>query len=471
MDHTVDIAAIFAAQKAAAPARRLTFDRMARQVVLAQLSGALNRFRPELIAALAADMGKPESEALLWEFIPVLNEIAHARRHLRHWMRGSRASATLTFLGGSARLRPEPRGVSLIIGPWNFPLLLTLGPLVSALAAGNAVILKPSELTPATSAVVARMLRATFPADLVAVAEGGHAVAGRLLDLPFDHIFFTGGGGVGRIVMQAAARHLTPVTLELGGKSPAIIGPDADIAAAARHLVWGKFTNAGQTCVAPDYVLVHRSREAALTKALKAEIARVFGDAPEAVAASPNYARVVNDRHHARLRALLDEALAQGARIIAGGQSDAARRYFAPTLLTGTTGDMRISQEEIFGPILPIIAFDDPDQVIARINAGPKPLALYVFDRSRAFADRIIAATSSGTVGVNLNVIQFVHPNLPFGGVGESGVGAAHGHEGFRAFSHFRPVLRNRFLALPLLFPPYGRRTGWMIRILIWLAR
>lgn len=471
MDPTDDLHAVFARLKAANAARRLSFGRAERLAALARLRDALDRFRPELIAALAADMGKPEAEALLWEFLPVYNEIAHARRHLRRWMRTRRAATSLTMLGTGARIRPEPRGVSLIIGPWNFPMMLTLGPLVSALAAGNGALLKPSELTPATSAVIARMLRETFPTDLVAVAEGGPEVATRLLELPFDHIFFTGGETVGRIVMQAASRHLTPVTLELGGKSPVIVGPGADLAAAARHLVWGKFTNAGQTCVAPDHVFVHRSVAAALTTALTAEIARAFGATPEAIAASPDYARMVSDRHHGRLKALLDEALAEGALIITGGQSDAARRYLAPTLLGGTTGEMRISQEEIFGPILPVIAYDDPDRVIEQINAGPKPLALYVFDRSKAFADGIIAATSSGTVGVNLNVVQFAHPNLPFGGVGASGIGAAHGHEGFRAFSHYRPVLRNRFSALPLLFPPYGRRVTWMIRMLTRLVR
>lgn len=471
MDHFADSAAIFAAQKAAAPSRRLSFGLAARRAALARLADALDHFRPDLLAALAADLGKPEAEALIWEFLPLQGEISHARRHLGRWMRPRRAATSLTMLGTGARIRPEPRGVSLIIGPWNFPMMLTLGPLVSALAAGNAAILKPSELTPATSSVVARMLRETFPADLVAVAEGGPEVATRLLDLPFDHIFFTGGATVGRIVMQAASRHLTPVTLELGGKSPVIVGPGADIAAAARHLVWGKFTNAGQTCVAPDHIFVHRSIEAALTTAMTAEIARAFGATPEAIAASPDYARVVNDRHHARLKALLEEAQAQGAQIATGGQSDAARRYLAPTLLKDTTDDMRISQEEIFGPILPVIAYDDLEAVIDRINAGPKPLALYVFERAQAFADRIIAATSSGTVGVNLNVVQFAHPNLPFGGVGASGMGAAHGYQGFRAFSHFRPVLRNHLSALPLLFPPYGRSTACLTRVLGWLTR
>lgn len=458
---------VFAAQKSALAARRQSFGLKERRAALARLSRALLAHEGRLLAAMAADCRKPATEASLWEIVPVLNEISHARRHLRRWMRTSWVPPSLTMLGTSAALRPEPRGVALIIAPWNFPVLLALGPLVSALAAGNSAMLKPSEMMPATSAALAAMLRETFPADLVAVAEGGADVATELLALPFDHIFFTGSGPVGKIVMAAAAKTLASVTLELGGKSPVIVGPGADIARAARAIAWGKCANVGQTCVAPDHVFVHRSVEGPLVAALEGEIARAYGTAQT----SPDYGRVVNERHFARLTGLLDEALAMGATVVSGGQRNADDRFLAPTILTGTTPEMRISQEEIFGPILPVIPFDDLADPLAAIEAGPAPLALYIFEREKAFADRVLAASRSGTVGINLNVVQFVHPNLPFGGIGASGLGAAHGYAGFCAFSHLRPVLKNRFSALPLLFPPYGPRVRALAKALAWLVR
>ena len=467
MDHAA-LRAVFDRQAAAAAARRTSFGLRERRAALAALLAALDRHRASLLAAMKADYGKDETEATLWEILPVQTEIGHARRHLRRWMRPRKALPSLTMLGTSARVKPEAKGVALIIAPWNFPVLLALGPVVSAIAAGNSVILKPSELTPATSAALKMMLADTFPDDLVAVAEGGPEVAEALLDMPFDHIFFTGSTAVGRIVMERAARHLTPVTLELGGKSPVIVGPGADLAKAARWIAWGRFANTGQTCVAPDHVFVPRARKAELLSALKAELERFYGPDP---ARSPDYGRVVNSRHFGRLAGLLDDAVAQGATIAHGGARAADQCFLAPTILTGTTPTMRISDEEIFGPILPVIPYDDLAEAIGRINGRPKPLALYVFARDRSFIRRVQAETRSGGLGVNLTVAQFIHPNLPFGGIGASGLGAGHGRAGFETFSHPKPVLANRLSTLPLVFPPYNGRVRALTRLLLRFLR
>ncbi|WP_367615063.1 aldehyde dehydrogenase family protein [Rhodoplanes serenus] len=459
------IAALFAAQRQGVAVRRVSFDYAARLVALERLRDALVRREADIVAALAADFGKPATEVLLTEILPVRQEIAHARRHLRRWMRPRRVRPTLGLIGTAARVRPEPKGVCLIIAPWNYPLNLALGPLVSALAAGNAVMLKPSELAPATSTLIASLIAETFPPGLVAVVEGDATVAERLLALPFDHIFFTGSPAVGRIVMAAAARTLASVTLELGGKSPAIVGPGADPRKAARWIAWGKFANAGQTCIAPDHVFVHRSVADRLVAALEAEIARAYGADPSARRHSPDYARIVSRRHADRLHGLIESATGAGAQVLAGGEADPLARYVAPTLIARTTLDMAVSQEEIFGPVLPVIAYDDLDQVIARIDAGPKPLALYVFDRSRSFAEAITARTSSGAVGINLTLAHFLHVGLPFGGIGQSGIGAAHGEHGFRAFSHEKAILRDRFSVTPLLFPPYTPLVQRLVRL------
>lgn len=454
----------FDLQRAAAAERRAGFGLAERKAALARLRDVIVRREAELIAAMAADFAKPAPEVLLTELMPVLAEIAHARRHLRGWMRPRRVRPTLAALGTSARIRPEPRGVCLVIAPWNYPLNLALSPLVSALAAGNSVIVKPSELTPATSAAIAALVAEAFSPDLVAVVEGDAAVAQELLELPFDHIFFTGSPEVGKIVMAAAARTLASVTLELGGKSPAIVGPSADIARAARWIAWGKFANAGQTCIAPDHVLVHASVAERLKQALQAEIVRAYGADAAARKATADYARIVNDRHASRLAGLLADAVAKGARVLAGGAADG--RFIEPTLIDAVTPAMDIDRQEIFGPVLPLMVFEDLDVAIERINAGPKPLALYVFDADRAFVDRVIEQTSSGGVGVNLAVIQFSHLNLPFGGVNNSGLGASHGVYGFRAFSHEKPILTNRWSAIPGFFPPYEGRAGTFIRFM-----
>ena len=450
------IATDFATMRAGNAQRRLSFGLAERRRALDRLADVVRRNEAALVAALAADLGRPEAEAILSDYLPVLQEIAHTRRHLRRWMRPQRVWPTLATFGAQGRVQHQPRGTCLIIAPWNFPFQLAIGPLVSALAAGNAAILKPSEMTPATSALIARIVAETFPPDLVTVVEGDKAVAEQLLALPFDHIFFTGSPAVGRIVMAAAAKTLASVTLELGGKSPVIVGPGADLHQAADWITFGKFLNAGQTCIAPDHLYVHASVREPFLAALRTRIARAYGTS----AASPHLARIVTPAHAQRLAALIADAVEKGARPL-GAAPDG--QSLPPHLIEGTTPEMRISHEEIFGPILPILTYTDLDSVIATINAGDKPLALYVFDRDAARIERITRATTSGGVGVNLTLVQFTHANLPFGGVNTSGIGSAHGEAGFRAFSHERAILRNRFLLLPLLFPPYTPRVMRLI--------
>ena len=447
----------FAGQSAGVVARRQDFGLPERRAALARLAKAVRENEVALTAAMAADFGKPEAEVILTELLPVMQEIRHASRHLRRWMRPRRVAATLATFGTSARVRPEARGVCLIIAPWNYPFSLAIGPLVSALAAGNCAIIKPSEMTPATSALIARLVQETFPPSLVTVIEGGVDASQALLALPFDHIFFTGSPAVGKIVMAAASKTLASVTLELGGKSPTIIAPDANLKNAAKWIAFGKFANAGQTCIAPDHVYVHNSVKERFLAALRERIAQSYGEGGN----SPYLAGVVNDQHVARLSGLLQDAISKGAKVTLDG--GVKSRNMGPTLIDAMTPEMEIDHEEIFGPILPIIPYDDIDEVISQINTRPKPLALYVFGKSRAMTDRIVAATSSGGVGVNLTVAQFTHTGLPFGGVNSSGIGAAHGHYGFQAFSHERAILSNHFSALPLVFPPYSRRVKRLI--------
>ncbi|MCC7320524.1 MAG: aldehyde dehydrogenase family protein [Rubellimicrobium sp.] len=458
-DPAVAVAAAFEAQRLTRDARRTGFDLTARRAALRALSQALRREERAIIAALAADFGKPEAETLLTEILPVQHEIRHALRHLRRWMRPRRVRPTLATIGTSARIVPQPRGVCLIIAPWNYPLNLCLGPLVSCLAAGNSAVIKPSELTPATSALIAGLVARTFAPDLVTVVEGGADTVRALMAHPFDHVFFTGSAAVGREVMAMAARHPTSVTLELGGKSPVIVGPDADIARTAAWIAFGKFANAGQTCIAPDHLFVHESVHDALIAALKRRIGAISG--PDG--AGPHLARIVSDRHADRLAAMRAGAEAQGATIIAGGVQ--AGRSVGPALLSGMPEGSTLAREEIFGPLLPVIPYSDIGDVIARINDGPAPLALYVFGRDRARTARILAATTSGGAAVNLTVAHFTHSRLPFGGVGASGTGAAHGVHGFRTFSHERAVIENRFSPLPLVFAPYHRLRRTLIRL------
>ncbi len=416
-------------------------------------------------AAGHADFKKPAGEVDLGEILPVVIEANDAIRHLKAWMKPKKVWPTLLMAGTSGHVQYQPRGRCLILSPWNYPVNLTFGPLVSAIAAGNTVIIKPSEMSPHLAAVMAVVVAEVFTEDEVAVFEGDATVSQALLDLPFDHIFFTGSPAIGKVVMAAAAKHLTSVTLELGGKSPTIVDDTADLDLAAQNILWGKFTNDGQTCVAPDHVYVHESVKDAFVARCKTRLDKAYGAAAEAQKASPHLARIVNQRHTERLKSLLEDATSRGARVLAGGTVSIADSFVAPTLLDNIPADAKINGEEIFGPLLPIHGYSSLDEVIRRINADPKPLALYVFSRNPAHIERVMQETSSGGACVNHSVMQFLHGRLPFGGVNHSGIGNAHGHFGFKAFSHERGVVRTRLSLAAKLFAP-GETPSYLRKIL-----
>lgn len=442
-------------------ARRKDFGLRERRAVLARLAHWIRAHEADICAALTADMGKPEVEVQLSEIMPCLAEIGHTSRHLRSWMAPRRAWPTLLMFGTSAAVHPEPKGAVLVIAPWNFPFQLAVAPMAQAIAAGNGVVVKPSEMTPATSALIARMVAEVFAPDQVQVVEGGAEVSTALLEQPFDHIFFTGSPAVGKIVMAAAAKHLTSVTLELGGKSPVVVSKGAHIAHAAKWIAWGKVLNSGQICVAPDHVFAHESLIGPLTDAIRQQLRAM---------SNGGVSKIVNDRHFNRLSHLVEDAIAKGAKVEFLGGDRPGSRQMVPKLVTGMTPEMAIASEEIFGPLLPLIPFAHLDEPIAAINAGPKPLTLYGFG-DKALERRLRAETSSGTMAMNLTILSFTHQNLPFGGVGNSGLGAGHGKAGFDGFSHLKPVLKNRFTLMPLLFPPYGARVRKLARIVLGLAR
>jgi aldehyde dehydrogenase (NAD+) len=410
-----------------------------------------------ILDATAADLGKPAFEAFAAEVAGPIGDAKSARRQLERWAAPRRVATAPAALPARSHVRPEPLGVALIIAPWNYPFALALQPLVAALAAGNCVVVKPSEITPRCSALLAELLPRHTDPTAVRVVEGGVPETTDLLAQRWDHIFYTGNGTVGRIVMRAAAEHLTPVTLELGGKSPAIVDATADLDTAAARIVWGKFFNAGQTCVAPDHVLVEASVHDQLVDRMAAAINDFYGEDPQT---SAHYGRIVNDRHHARVSALLD-----GGVTVVGGQVDAADRYIAPTVMTDVDLDAPVMQEEIFGPILPVIPVQDVDEAIRFVTARPKPLALYLFSTDDDAVEAVLDRTSSGGVTVNHAWLHLINPSLPFGGVGESGMGAYHGQTGFEAFSHRKAVLhRAAGLEVPLLYPPHGRLAKQIVK-------
>ncbi|MDN5939453.1 MAG: aldehyde dehydrogenase family protein [Salinisphaera sp.] len=423
--------------------------------------------REAIHKACYEDFRKPPAEVDLTEIMPVVMEANEAVRHTRRWMKRRKVGTSMAMLGTQAWLRYEPKGVTLIIAPWNYPVNLVLGPLVSALAAGNTAILKPSEMTPNCSRVIEQIIRDTFAEDEVAVFQGAVETSQRLQDKPFDHVFFTGSPAVGKMVMGAAAKHLASVTLELGGKSPTIIDKSADLAKAARSVAWGKFFNNGQTCIAPDLTYVHADVREAFVDAVKAALRKMYGD-PEKMADNADYARIVNHKHYRRVRQLLDDATERGATVLAGGEHDDTQDFLAPTLIEGMPADAAIMQDEIFGPLMPIVSFTDAQAVIDDINSRPKPLALYVYAKDDAFIDRIIGNTSAGGSCINAAMMHYLHANLPFGGVNNSGIGSAHGHWGFKGFSHERAVLRDRYSTAYLLYPPYN---GFTRRLIEWTTK
>ncbi|WP_423357438.1 aldehyde dehydrogenase family protein [Pseudomonas citronellolis] len=460
-----DIQRVFEAQREAAlrlrgstVGERIAKLRRLREVILAH--------RDMVIEAAAQDFQRPPVEVDFTELMPVLMDISDCCRRLRKWLKPRKVRPSMMMLGTSAWVRYEPRGRCLIIAPWNYPLTLTLGPLVPAIACGNTVMIKTSEIAPKLSAVLVKIVRAVFDESEVAIFEGDASVAEALLALPFDHSFFTGSPEIGKLVMGAAAKHLTSVTLELGGKSPVVVDRSADVELAAKTIAWGKFINSGQTCIAPDHIYVHEAVRERFVECLRANLDAWYGEGAAAKAAP--LSRVINARHTQRVAALMDDARSRGARVLYGGVVDVEAHFVSPTLLDNLPDDARIMREEIFGPLLPILPFQHLDEVIARINAAPKPLALYIWSREENAIDALIARTSAGGTCVNHVAAHFLHHNLPFGGVNNSGIGSYHGEWGIRAFSHERAIVRTRVMLARLFFPPYtprlARILGWMLK-------
>ncbi|MFN3998759.1 aldehyde dehydrogenase family protein [Algoriphagus sp.] len=440
-----------------------------RSARLIKLRNWIKENQDQIRQALWEDFKKPASEVDLSEIFPVTSEINHTLKNLKSWMKPQGISTPLSMIGTSGKIYFEPKGTALIISPWNFPFNLTVGPLVSAIAAGCPAMIKPSEFSPSTSTLIEKMVKAVFPPEEVSVFLGEVEVSQELLKLPFDHIFFTGSPAVGKIVMKAAAEHLTSITLELGGKSPAIIDESADLNDAAGKLIWGKFVNCGQTCIAPDYILVHESQKDRLIMELKGFLQKFYDSGFKGIEKSPDYARIIGPRHFNRLSGYLEDAVSKGATLEFGGKTEKSTCYFEPTLLSNIAKEMDVFQEEIFGPILPILTFSKIDDVIALINSKPKPLALYYFGSDTRNSKKVIEETSSGNVVINDCIIHFLHNNLPFGGVNNSGMGKAHGHAGFLAFSHEKGVLKQRvgINNVTLLRPPYGIKAKKIIQSLI----
>lgn len=424
-----------------------------RRLQLEGLDRMLSECGAEIREALSQDLGKSSAESHLTEILSVRSEIRHTVKSLRKWTRPRRVRTPLTLGMASAAVQREPLGTVLIISPWNYPVHLLLMPLIGALAAGNTVVLKPSEMAPAVSALMARRVPEYLDPEAVVVVEGGADETTRLLEQRFDHIFFTGGSGVASIVMSAAAEHLTPVTLELGGKSPAWVDGSVDLKEAAESIVWGKFTNSGQTCVAPDHVLTTPELAEPLGEEISRAITRAYGSDPQQ---SGDYGRIVNERHTRRLGALLENS----GRTLIGGDVDIADRYVSPTVLMDVRPDAAVMDEEIFGPILPIVTVADHHAAIETINSRPKPLALYAFTRDAQVRSDFVEQTSSGGLAFNTVMTQLAVPALPFGGVGTSGMGRYHGEYSLQTFSHERAVLRKLPGPDPtrLVRAPVGRR-------------
>lgn len=430
-----------------------------RRAQLDALERMLRENEAVISEVLHKDLAKPAQEVVLGETALLFSEIGHARSRMARWARRRPVETPLVAQPGSSFVQPEPLGVALIIGAWNYPVQLTLAPLIPAIAAGNCAILKPSEVTPHTSKMLANLVPRYLDRDAFAVVEGAVPETTALLEQRFDHIFYTGGAAVGRIVMRAAAEHLTPVTLELGGKSPAIIDRDADLESAARRIAWGKALNAGQTCIAPDYVLVGPGQKDELIEKLREQFKAMLGDDARS---SDDYAAVVNDRHFERLTALLE----QGTTAI-GGRSDPGSRKIEPTVLVDVPPDSELMREEIFGPILPVVEIADLDGAIEFVRRGDKPLSAYLFTRSRASERRFLAELACGSVCINDLMMFMSVPELPFGGVGTSGMGQYHGKSGFDRFSHLKSVIRRgRFPEINVRFAPYSALKTRLLKLL-----
>jgi len=444
-----------------------------RMKLLERFAEAIKSWEERLATAVSEDFGnRSRHETALAEIFIPLAGIKYVRKHLRSWMRPESRETSWVFMPAKNRIIHQPLGVVGIIAPWNYPLQLSLIPITYAIAAGNRVLLKPSELTPKTADALAAMLAEVFPPEIVSVVTGGPEVGVAFSHLPFDHLFFTGSTAVGRHVMRAAADNLVPVTLELGGKSPVIVHPDYPIEKAAERIAVGKLLNAGQTCIAPDYTLVREDQIEAFTTAFQAAVAALY----PTLADNPDYTSVVNDRHYKRLTGLVDEARKRGARIVEANPAnetlDPAKRKIAPTLVIGAPDDTGIMQDEIFGPLMPIVPYARLEDAIEHVNARPRPLALYYFDRDAERTRKVLSETTSGGACVNETLLHVGQDALPFGGVGPSGMGSYHGPEGFYTFSHKKAVFfQSRVNTVGLLSPPFGGTLDKMLNLLIGKAK
>jgi aldehyde dehydrogenase (NAD+) len=454
----------FQALKAAAP-RIAALPLGHRRGRLKALRAELIRRRSELHAAMRADLNRPEVDSDLNELLPVKEAIDHVLANLSRWTRTERLPLPLTLVPGRAEIHHEPKGVALIVSPWNFPVNLCLVPLVYAVGAGNTVCLKPSELAPASAAFIASVVEAVFPADEVCVIQGDVSVAVALLEQPWNHIFFTGSPGVGSKVMTAAAKYLASVTLELGGKSPVLVHEGYGGEAAGRRIAWAKGLNAGQVCIAPDYALVPASQRSEFIEGFKKGVVQHYGSTP---GTNPDWVRIIQPRHWDRLKDWLDEAITAGANVWQPDAPDRDRLYFPPTLVWDAPEHLQVSCSEIFGPILPVFTYTSTEDALTRVNAGPQPLVLYILSHVTSWSDRIIRETRAGGTVVNDFYLHYMHPELPFGGVNNSGIGKSHGIWGFREFTNARSVYRRgRFAPTMLLTPPY---KSWAKKVVGWLV-
>jgi aldehyde dehydrogenase (NAD+) len=436
-----------------------------RIIKLKKLKNEILRLREEIKLALHADFKKPHAESELTEIHTVIDEINFAIKNLKRWMKPKKVPTPIALWGTSSAIHYESKGVVLILSPWNYPFSLMINPIVAAVAAGNCIIGKPSEKTPHTSEILKKIIESVFPQNEVAMILGGVEVAQSLLELPFDHIFFTGSISVGKKIMEAAAKNLTPVTLELGGKSPVIIDTDVDLEHAVLKIAWGKFINGGQTCVAPDYVFVPESIKDRFISLLSSQIENFYGKNPEQRRNSPDFARLIDKGSFNRLKGkIINEQLCIDDPMVE------AENFMAPTFFE-TTLESEIMRDEIFGPILPIISYRDLSDPIRFIQSRSKPLALYIFSKEKSFIENILSSTTSGGVAINEVILQLANPHLPFGGIGHSGLGSYHGHFGFKVFSHERAIVRKNFFSLiHLYFPPYkGRVNYWAYKLLRFL--
>jgi aldehyde dehydrogenase (NAD+) len=425
---------------------------------LREIERMMREHESDFAEALRLDLGKCHFEAVLTEMSFVEAEAKYAIRHLADWMKPQRVRTPIMVQPGRSCIQPEPKGVVLIIAPWNYPLSMVMAPLVGAVAAGNCAVMKPSEITTRTSAAIAGILPRYLDGDAFAVVEGGVPETTELLEQRFDHILYTGNERVARVVMTAAAKHLTPVTLELGGKSPCLVDRSADLEVAASRIAWGKFINAGQTCVAPDHVLVHRAVAAPFLEILARRVREFYGDDPQQ---SPDFCRIASERHAARFQQLLE-----GQKIHLGGRVDVAQRFVEPTIVLDPPADSALMTEEIFGPVLPVITVDEMHHAIKHVADRPKPLALYLFTKSKALEEAVLGRLSAGSVCINDAVIFMVSPELPFGGIGNSGMGRYTGWYGFETFSHQKPVMRRSFrFDAPMRYPPYTERKAKLMKL------